>query len=138
VALRFTFRGTHQGEFISIAPTGKQVTIPGIDIFRVADGKIVELWGQEDMLGMMQQLGPCASARSRSLGWAWRRGCARVKNSTLWAKRAAFYALVALCLMILSGWTQQVLEDFEEGKGAASSAKTGCGGDGSGRELSQS
>ncbi len=57
VVLRFTFRGTHQGEFMGVAPTGRQVTMAGIDIFRVADGKIVELWGQEDMLGMMQQLG---------------------------------------------------------------------------------
>jgi steroid delta-isomerase-like uncharacterized protein len=57
VVLRFTFRGTHQGEFMGVAPTGKQVTMAGIDIFRVADDKIVELWGQEDMLGMMQQIG---------------------------------------------------------------------------------
>jgi steroid delta-isomerase-like uncharacterized protein len=57
VVLRFTFRGTHQGEFMGIAPTGKQVIMPGIDIFRIADGKLVELWNQEDMLGMMQQLG---------------------------------------------------------------------------------
>jgi steroid delta-isomerase-like uncharacterized protein len=57
VVLRFTFRGTHQGEFMGVGPTGKQVTMPGIDIFRIGDGKIVELWGQEDMLGMMQQLG---------------------------------------------------------------------------------
>ncbi len=57
VALRFTFHGTHQGEFMGISPTGKQVTMPGIDILRIADGKIVEMWNQEDVLGMMQQLG---------------------------------------------------------------------------------
>ncbi len=57
VVLRFAFRGTHQGEFMGIPPTGKQVTMAGIDIFRITDGKILELWGQEDMLGMMQQLG---------------------------------------------------------------------------------
>ncbi len=57
VVLRFTLRGTHQGEFMGVAPTGRQVTMAGIDIFRVANGKIVELWSQEDMLGMMQKLG---------------------------------------------------------------------------------
>jgi steroid delta-isomerase-like uncharacterized protein len=62
VAVRFTFLGTHEGEFMGIAPTGKRVTMPGIDILRVVDGKIVELWGQEDMLGMMQQLGTIPSA----------------------------------------------------------------------------
>ena len=57
VTLRFTFRGTHQGEFMGIAPTGKEVTMSGIDILRIADGKIVEMWNQEDVLGMMRQLG---------------------------------------------------------------------------------
>jgi steroid delta-isomerase-like uncharacterized protein len=57
VVLRFTFRGTHEGEFMGIAPTGKQVTMAGIDIFRIGEGKIVELWNQEDVLGMMQQIG---------------------------------------------------------------------------------
>jgi steroid delta-isomerase-like uncharacterized protein len=57
VVLRFTFRGTHQGEFMGIAPTGKQVTMSGIDIFGVAEGKIAELWNEEDVLGMMRQIG---------------------------------------------------------------------------------
>ena len=57
VVLRFTFRGTHQGEFMGVAPTGKQVTMAGIDIFRIADGKIAELWNQEDVLGMLRQIG---------------------------------------------------------------------------------
>jgi|SRR5215211_1237937 len=57
VVSRFTFRGIHQGEFIGIAPTGKQVTMSGIDILRIADGKIMEMWNQEDVLGMMQQIG---------------------------------------------------------------------------------
>lgn len=57
VAMRFTFRGTHEGEFMGTPPTGNRVTMPGIDILRIEEGKIVELWGQEDRLSMMQQLG---------------------------------------------------------------------------------
>ncbi len=57
VAARWTFRGTHQGDFAGIPPTGKQVTMPGIDIMRIKDSRIAELWGHEDMLGMLQQLG---------------------------------------------------------------------------------
>ncbi len=57
VVTRKTVSGTHQGEFMGIPPSDKPVTMTRIDIFRIADGKIVELWGQEDMLGMMQQLG---------------------------------------------------------------------------------
>jgi phosphatidylglycerol:prolipoprotein diacylglycerol transferase len=49
------------------------------------------------------------------------------KDPALWARRGAFYALVALCLTIPSGWTQQVLEDFEVRRDAAPSAVTGCG-----------
>ena len=49
--------GTHQGEFMGIAPTGNQVTFRGIDILRITDGKIVEHWGRFDDLGFLQQLG---------------------------------------------------------------------------------
>jgi predicted ester cyclase len=57
VVARLTITGTHKGDLIGIAPTGKQVTLGVIDIARIAGGKMVERWGQEDMLGMMQQLG---------------------------------------------------------------------------------
>jgi steroid delta-isomerase-like uncharacterized protein len=57
VVARLTVRGTHQGEFMGITPTGYQVTFTGIDIVRIADGKVVERWGNFDDLGMMQQLG---------------------------------------------------------------------------------
>jgi len=60
VVVRLTITGTHKGELMGIAPTGKQFTIGVIDIARIAQGKMVERWGQEDMLGMMHQLGVVA------------------------------------------------------------------------------
>ena len=54
---RRTTTGTHQGEFMGIAPTNKRVTISEIHIVRIANGKVVEHWGLSDDLGMMQQLG---------------------------------------------------------------------------------
>jgi predicted ester cyclase len=54
---RWTGRGTHSGELMGVPPTGKQVTVTGIDIYRVAGGKLVERWGEFDQMGMMQQLG---------------------------------------------------------------------------------
>jgi len=57
VAVRYTTSGTHRGGFVGVAPTGKRVTLTGIDINRFAGGKIVEHWGQSDSLGLMQQLG---------------------------------------------------------------------------------
>ena len=48
---------THTGEFQGIPPTGKQIEIEFIHIWRVVNGKAVENWVQMDMLGLMQQLG---------------------------------------------------------------------------------
>jgi len=54
---RWTQTMPHSGEFKGIPATGKQVTVTGINIVRIADGKIVELWHREDALGLLQQLG---------------------------------------------------------------------------------
>lgn len=57
VATRWTVRGTQSGELMGVPPTGKRVTLPGIVIDRLADGRLVETWHQADVLGMLQQLG---------------------------------------------------------------------------------
>jgi len=60
VVLRYTFRGTNTGDFVTPIPllaTGKQVTITGISITRFAGGKVVEILDMGDNLGMLQQLG---------------------------------------------------------------------------------
>jgi len=57
VVIRWTITGTHKGEFMGISPTGVQVTWTGITIYRIAGGKIVELWANSDDLGVLQQLG---------------------------------------------------------------------------------
>jgi steroid delta-isomerase-like uncharacterized protein len=57
VTARFTARGTHKGEFMGLPPTGKAITMTGIEIFRIKEGKIVELWGEANLMGLMQQLG---------------------------------------------------------------------------------
>ncbi len=61
VVTRKTFHGSHQGEFMGIPPTGKQVSIGLIDIVRIASGQVVEHWSIGDNLGMMQQLGVISS-----------------------------------------------------------------------------
>ncbi|BAY09826.1 ester cyclase [Calothrix sp. NIES-2098] len=57
VVTRGTFSGTHRGELQGIPPTGKQITIPFFHIDRIVDGKLVEHWGQSDLLSLMQQVG---------------------------------------------------------------------------------
>lgn len=57
VAYCWTYRGTHQGELMGIDPTGKQVTIVGITIYRISGGKVEEEWNNFDQLGLLQQLG---------------------------------------------------------------------------------
>ena len=57
VATRWSLRGTHMGEFLGIPPTGKQVTVTGINVLRFAGGQIVECWETWDQFGLRQQLG---------------------------------------------------------------------------------
>lgn len=58
VMVRLTAHGTHQGPFLSAAPTGRKVTFEMIDINRAApDGKFVEHWSSVDRYGLLQQLG---------------------------------------------------------------------------------
>ena len=57
VVAHVSFHGTHQGALRGIAPTGKPITLMGIHIFRIANGKVVEHWGLMDRLAALQQLG---------------------------------------------------------------------------------
>jgi steroid delta-isomerase-like uncharacterized protein len=57
VTTRWSARGTHQGNLMGMAPTGKQATVTGITIDRIVDGRFVESWTNWDTLGLMQQLG---------------------------------------------------------------------------------
>jgi uncharacterized protein YhfF len=56
VVARLSFRGTHQGEFRGIAPTGRAVHFTAIRVYRIADRKIVESWANQDALGLLNQL----------------------------------------------------------------------------------
>ena len=57
VVARVSYRGTHQGAFRGIPPTGKPIAVMGINIFRIANGKLVEHWGLTDRLAVLQQIG---------------------------------------------------------------------------------
>lgn len=57
VATRWTGRGTHTGELSGIAPTGKDVTVTGITISRLENGKLIEDYTNWDSLGMLAQIG---------------------------------------------------------------------------------
>ncbi len=57
VVSRYTWRGTHRGEFFGVPAIGKQVAVPGIAIDRIVEGKSVEGWGLMNLLSMLTQLG---------------------------------------------------------------------------------
>ena len=61
VVARITMMGTNTGTFMGMPPTGKTVEFTGIYIARVKNGKIIEHWGEEDSIGLMQQLGAMPS-----------------------------------------------------------------------------
>jgi predicted ester cyclase len=62
IAFAYTMTGTHQGPLMGIPPTGKRVSIRGLQISKFRDGKMVERWGSSDQLGLLQQLGVPALA----------------------------------------------------------------------------
>ncbi len=57
VTFNYTIYGTHQGEFMGIEPTGNQVSVRAMEMVRIADGQIVDRWGNTDQLGLLEQLG---------------------------------------------------------------------------------
>src|SRR5215217_6212874 len=57
VVARWRSRATHQGDYMGIAPTGKEVEVTGITFYRVEAGRIAETWNEEDELGLMRQIG---------------------------------------------------------------------------------
>ena len=57
VAARFTMRGTHQGTFLGVAPTGKKIEVKAMNFYRLSDGQIIEEHGLPDLLGLLQQVG---------------------------------------------------------------------------------
>jgi steroid delta-isomerase-like uncharacterized protein len=57
VVVRWTARGTHDGEYFGIPPTGRAGVITGMEVLQFADGKAITCWGEVDQLGLLQQLG---------------------------------------------------------------------------------
>ena len=60
VVTRWTARGTHEGEFMGVAPSGNTIEVSGMSMDRISGGKIVEDWVNWDALEMMQQIGVVA------------------------------------------------------------------------------
>ncbi len=56
-ACRVTFSGRHTGDFLGVAPTGRQVRVQHLHFYRIADGKAVEHWGARDELTLLRQIG---------------------------------------------------------------------------------
>jgi steroid delta-isomerase-like uncharacterized protein len=65
VAVRITLQGTHTGNGLGVAPTGRKVSIQGIVIVRLVDGCIREGWNSYDQLGLLRQVGALPAAGNR-------------------------------------------------------------------------
>lgn len=57
VAFAYTLKGTHKGDFMGVAGTGRSVEARGVQISRFENGKLVERWGSSDELGILKQIG---------------------------------------------------------------------------------
>src|ERR687898_1283214 len=60
VVARWRSRATHQGEYMGIPQTGKEVQFTGISFYRIEEGKIAQEWSVEDEYGLMAQIGTVA------------------------------------------------------------------------------
>jgi predicted ester cyclase len=67
IVIRWTMRGTHEGDFLGIPPTHRHVTWSGIGLAWTAGGKDTDVWNFPDLMGLLQQLGafPQASTGQR-------------------------------------------------------------------------
>ena len=65
VVTRWTAEGTNTGQWGTIPATGKRARFSGVNIFRIVNGKVIELWNYRDDLGLMQQLGAPIHAGSK-------------------------------------------------------------------------
>ena len=54
---RFRWTATHGGEFMGVPATGRRISIEGIGILRIVDGRMVERWNVTDVIGLLQQIG---------------------------------------------------------------------------------
>jgi steroid delta-isomerase-like uncharacterized protein len=61
-----TYHGTHKGEFLGVAPTGRKIHFDTVDAMRVHNGKITEHWGVANLFSLMQQLGAIAPDKKKS------------------------------------------------------------------------
>lgn len=64
VTIRYTVRGTHEGELMGIAPTGTEVEMNGSAIIHLEDGRVVEEWNYGDMISLLQQVGAMPQQQS--------------------------------------------------------------------------
>ncbi len=62
VAVRFLMRGTHRGTFLGVPPSGKPIVVQAMNFYRLNGRQIVEERGQPDLLGLLQQISPAATA----------------------------------------------------------------------------
>ena len=67
VVLRWRIEGTHTGEFLGVAPSNAKITIGLTEIFRVANGQLVEAWDRYDGLSLMQQIGAIPTVEAASV-----------------------------------------------------------------------
>jgi len=71
VVVRYTFMGKHDGDYLGIAPTGREVTATGIQLSRLVDGKFEETWNYLDRLSVLTQLGWWVPPKDWQLAFTW-------------------------------------------------------------------
>lgn len=69
VVVRYSFTGTHEDSFMGVSSTGRKITAEGVAIYRIADGKLVEVWDFLDLFGIAEQLGVRMQSVDPAVSW---------------------------------------------------------------------
>jgi predicted ester cyclase len=69
VMIRYSFTGTHESSFMGVDGTGRKIKAEGVAIYRIVDGKLVELWDFLDLFGIAEQLGVQMQSVDPTLSW---------------------------------------------------------------------
>jgi steroid delta-isomerase-like uncharacterized protein len=82
IVVRWSATGTHEGELMGLAPTGRTGAVTGITIWRMAGGRVVEAWTNWDTLGLLQQIGaaPAPGGIAERIGVRFQRAATAVER----------------------------------------------------------
>ena len=68
MAFRGRYQGTHNGDFMGVPASGRRISVVGVGVFRVAEGRVAEFWVSPDRMSLPQQMGALPVKEQANVG----------------------------------------------------------------------